>query len=162
MPDFTPISTTIHSGRPQNIDLNQYQHPLRLFKLFFSWETMNLIVKETNSYAFRTNSASNPWKTLSIPELYHFFGCLIKLGLFKHPPRAYSWSSSGVLAQVPLSKNRFESILRNFHFKDRGLNPISSNWWDKLEPIMSILRSKCSLYWVPSTNLTVDEIMIKL
>jgi Transposase IS4 len=85
---------------------------------------MAIIVKETNSYAFQTNSAQNPWKTLEIQELYHFFRCLIKLALFKHPFRAYYWSSNDILAQVPLSKNRFESILSNFHFKDRGFNPI--------------------------------------
>jgi Transposase IS4 len=51
--------------------------------------------------------------------------------------------------------------LCNFHFKDRGLNPIKSNWWDKLEPIFSILRQKCSFYWIPSINLTIDEIMLK-
>jgi Transposase IS4 len=88
---------------------------------------MRIIVNEINSYAFRNNSALNPWKTLSIQELYHFFGCLIKLGLWKHPLRIYSWSSNSILAQVPLSKNRFESILRNFHFKDRGLNPQTAN-----------------------------------
>jgi len=65
------------------------------------------------------------------------------------------------LAHTTLSKNRFQSILSNFHFKDRGLNPQKGNWWDKLDPIFSILRQKCSLYWRPSTNLTVDEIMIK-
>ena len=30
-----------------------------------------------------------------------------------------------------------------------------------MDPIFSILRQKCSLYWRPSTNLTIDEIMIK-
>ena len=85
---------------------------------------MLIIVNSTNSFAFRTNSAQNPWKSLLIAELYQFFGCLIKLGLFKHPPRSYSWGSDGVLAHTPLSKNRFESILRNIHFKDRVLNSI--------------------------------------
>jgi Transposase IS4 len=84
---------------------------------------MGLIAKETNLYAFRNNSAYNSWKTLSIPELYHFFGCLIRLGLHKHPPRAYYWKSYEILAQVPLLKRRFQSILSNFHFKDRGLKP---------------------------------------
>ena len=60
-----------------------------------------------------------------------------------------------------MSKNRFESILYNFHFKDRGFNPIQDNWWDKLNPIFSILRQKCSFYWLPSTNLTIDEVMFK-
>jgi hypothetical protein len=58
---------------------------------------MAIIVKETNSYAFRTNSAQNPWKTLKIQELYHFFRCLIKLALFKHPSRVYCWSLNGIL-----------------------------------------------------------------
>jgi Transposase IS4 len=107
---------------------------------------ISIIVKETNSYAFRTNSAKNPWKTLEIHKLYHFFECLIRLKLFKHPPRAYFWGSEGILAQVPLSKNRFKSILSNFHFKDRDFNPIQDNWWAKLEPIFSILRQKCSFY----------------
>jgi Transposase IS4 len=161
LPDFILIPIAIHSGRPQNLLNDKYWHPLRLFKLFFNWEIMSIIVKETNSYAFRTNSAKNPWKTLEIQELYHFFGWLIRLGLFKHPPRVYSWHSGGVLLQVLLSKNRFESILSNFHFKDRGFNPIQGNWWDKLEPVFSILRQKCSFYWIPSTNLTINEIMLK-
>ena len=122
---------------------------------------MSLIVKETNSYAFRNNSASNPWVSLSIKELYQFFGCLLLLALHGHPPRTYSWHSNGVLARTPLSKNRFEQIIKNIHFKDRGLNSVSSNWWDKLEPIFSILRGKSAFYWLPSTNLTVDEVMLK-
>ena len=49
------------------------------------------------------------------------------------------------------------------HFKDRGENPFSigANWWDKLDSIMSILRQKSVLYWLSSTNITVDEVMIK-
>jgi hypothetical protein len=85
---------------------------------------MSIIVKEMNSYAFQTNSAKNPWKTLEIHELYHFFECLIKLALWKCPSQIYCWSSSSILAQVPLLKNWIESILSNFHFKDRGLNSI--------------------------------------
>jgi Transposase IS4 len=88
---------------------------------------MRIIVNETNSYAFRNISSLNPWKPLPIQELYYFFGCLIKLGLWKHPPRVYSWSSNSILEQVPLLKNRFKSILRNFYFKDRGLNPQTVN-----------------------------------
>ena len=161
LPDFEPIPITPHAGKPQNIDISLYWHPLRLFKLFFSWETMSIIINSTNSYAFRTNSAKNPWKTLTISELYHFFGCLIRLGLFKHPPRTYCWQENGILSRVPLSKNRFEDILHNFHFKDRGMAPKKDNWWDKLEPIFSILRQKSVYYWLPSINLTINEVISK-
>ena len=30
-----------------------------------------------------------------------------------------------------------------------------------MDPISSILRQKCSFYWLPSTNLTIDEVMFK-
>jgi hypothetical protein len=45
---------------------------------------MGLIFKEINLYAFQRNSALNPWKSLTIPDLYHFFGYLIRLGLANH------------------------------------------------------------------------------
>jgi hypothetical protein len=56
-PDFAPISINIYSGRPQNLSNDKHWHSLRLFKLFFNWETISIIVKEINSYVFRTNSA---------------------------------------------------------------------------------------------------------
>jgi hypothetical protein len=60
LPYFKPISINIYPEKPQNLDINKYWHSLSLFKLFFSWETMSIIIKETNLYAFRTNSAKNP------------------------------------------------------------------------------------------------------
>jgi hypothetical protein len=125
---------------------------------------MSLIVKETNSYAFRHNSTQNPWKSLSIIKLYHFFGCLLSLALHKHPIHRYLWrNNNGILRNSSISKHRFEQIMSFLHFKDRGESPssIGANWWDKLDPIMSILRQKSALYWLPSTNITVDEVMIK-
>ena len=49
------------------------------------------------------------------------------------------------------------------YFKDREKNPssIETNQWDKLNPIMSILRQKSVFYWISNTNITVDEVMIK-
>ena len=79
---------------------------------------MSLIVKETNSFAFRHNSVQNPWKSLSVIELYQFFGCLLLLALHKRPIRQYVWNSNGVLASSPLSKNRFKQIMSFLHFKD--------------------------------------------
>jgi len=50
---------------------------------------MTIIVKETNSFAFRNNSTLNSWISLSIKELYHFFSCLLLLSLYKQSSRAY-------------------------------------------------------------------------
>ena len=52
LPNFESISINLHPGKPQNLDTDKHWHPLHLSKLFFSWETMSIIIKETNSYAF--------------------------------------------------------------------------------------------------------------
>ncbi len=88
--NFEPLSLKPYLGQPRDIDLNKHWHPLALFQLFFNWKTMAIIIKETNSFAFRSNSAQNPWISLSIKELYHFFDCLLLLSLHKQSLRAYS------------------------------------------------------------------------
>jgi len=55
--NFESLSLKSHLEQPRNIDLNKHWHPLALFQLFFNWKTMDIIVKETNSFAFRSNSA---------------------------------------------------------------------------------------------------------
>jgi len=88
--NFEPLSLKSHLEQPRNIDLNKHWHPLALFQLFFNWKTMAIIVKETNSFTFRSNSAQNSWISLSVKELYHFFDCLLLLSLYKHSPQVYS------------------------------------------------------------------------
>ena len=86
---------------------------------------MSLIVKETNSYAFYYNSIQNPWKSLFILELYHFFGCLLLLALYKKSVQRYLLQPHGILAYSLISKHRFEQIMLFLHFKDRRENPSS-------------------------------------
>jgi hypothetical protein len=65
-----------------------------------------------------------------------------------HPSRRYAWSKQyGFLTGTPLTKNRFEQIIRNIHYVDRGPGPYPrGHWWDKLAPILDHLRTKCQLY----------------
>jgi len=83
LPKFEPLLLKSHIEQPRNIDLNKYWHPLALFQLFFNWKTMAVIIKEMNSFAFHNNSAQNLWVSLSIKELYYFFGYLLLLSLHK-------------------------------------------------------------------------------
>ena len=88
---------------------------------------MEIIYRETNSYAYR---AKVLWKGLTVIELYHFFGMLLTIGLWNHPIRSYLWDKErGPLSGLPISKNRFEDILRYLYFKDRGPAPQSGRPW---------------------------------
>jgi hypothetical protein len=157
IPKFTPLTGSTHPAHARNIDLSRHWHPLALFQLFFTWEIMANIVKETNSFALRAHTFLN----LTIPELYHYFGCHILLGYYKRPTHDTIWDDRGALNGAPLTKNRFEQITKFLHYKDRGENPVKGPWWEKLDPVVGPLREACQRYWVPGTNLTIDEIMIK-
>ena len=55
---------------------------------------------------------------------------LLTIGLWNHPIRSYLWDKErGPLSGLPISKNRFEDILRYLHFKDRGPAPQSGRPW---------------------------------
>src|SRR5271155_3733894 len=152
----------IKGGRPRNIDLSMHWNLLRLFLLFFSWDLLQYICDQTNSYAYRNNEAGYPWQSISPIELLHFLGCLIIIGLFNQPPRKYLWNQrGGCLRGTPISKNRFEQIVKYIHFNDRGPNPVSNQpWWSKLDYILSGLRTRYQKYWIPGPYATVDEIML--
>ena len=65
------------------------------------------------------------------------------------------------MRDTPLSKNRFEQIIKYIHFRDRGPNTIiKESWWLKLGDVLPILRQKCQEYWDIGSHLIVDEIMI--
>jgi hypothetical protein len=85
------------------------------------------------------------------------------IGLFKQPPRKYLWKErGGCLYGTPISKNRFEQIVKNLHYTDRGPSPITGQpWWIKLDYVLSNLRQKCQKYWIPGLCLTVDEMMLR-
>ena len=143
IPTFKPtlLPPFEDKGRPRNIDLSIHWHPLRLFLLFFSWDLLQYICDQTNSYAYRNNEATDPWRSISPIELLHFLGCLIIIGLFNQPPRKYLWNQrGGCLRGTPISKNRFEQIVKYIHFNDRGPNPVSNQpWWSKLDYVLSII-----------------------
>ena len=79
IPQYIPMDIPYRRGRPQNIDQSRHWNPLALFQLFFTWEIMEIICQQTNSYAYRTNSKA--WKGLTVIELYQFFGMLLTIAL---------------------------------------------------------------------------------
>jgi hypothetical protein len=76
-----------------------------------------------------------------------------------------------------ISLNRFEDLKRYLHIADPKLQERYQNeqnddsedetpeksigWWYKLEPIVSEFRTTCSKYWIPGTNVSIDEMIIR-
>jgi Transposase IS4 len=162
IPKFEPMQIPERKGRA-NLPQNKHYNPLQLFLLFFDWDELQNICNQTNSFAQRTKSSTSSWRDINQIELLHYFGCLIKLGLYNLPNRKYAWNEhGGCLAGAPISKGRFEQITKNIHFQDRGPDAKKGeDWWIKLGQAWTNIRTKCSRYWMPGSNLTVDEVMLK-
>jgi hypothetical protein len=89
------------------------------------------------------------------------------------------WSSrySEFICAQHITLNRFEDLKRYMHISNPTSKPSlndtqnddsedetpekSVGWWHKLKPIASEFRGLCSQYWIPSINVSIDEMMIR-
>ena len=99
LPEYQPLHIPIVRGRP-NLPPRHY-NPLQLFLKFFDWELLSIICYETNSYAHRTVQNPKGWKDITKIELLHYFGCLIKMGLYTQVNRKYVWNTHAVSGARP-------------------------------------------------------------
>ncbi|KAF2891796.1 hypothetical protein ILUMI_14377 [Ignelater luminosus] len=89
--------------------------PLEIFSKFFDDDLIELIVRESNSYAQQRNRKSN----IESHEIKGFIGILILSGYIQVPRRRIFWERekdghNELVAEV-LSRDRFEYILPNVH-----------------------------------------------
>jgi len=66
-----------------------------------------------------------------------------------------------ILRTMPLK--RFSQIKRYLQISDpkQTLTLSPSHWHHKLEPLNSLIQKRCQQYSLPSSNITVDEMMIR-
>jgi len=125
------------------------------------------------------------WKETTAAELRIFIGLTIKMGLHKEPRLRLYWSKRGrngwrkiskrplrryrVLSakypyRVPrscMSLNRFEQLKRYFHVSDPRIQLDLKHWYEKLEPLASVLRQRFRQYYLPGTKVAIDEMVIQ-
>ena len=113
---------------PQNEAQNE-THCAKVFKMFFDDELMELIVRETNTYAAQKiqaisfipfYSTMRDWKPVTKDELYDVLALFILMGIIQKPKLRSYFSKKCILA-TPIfgsivSMDRFESICNFIHF----------------------------------------------
>ncbi|KAL1953145.1 hypothetical protein VTO42DRAFT_3545 [Malbranchea cinnamomea] len=142
---------------------------------------METIAKSTNTYVQRrrkelykdTVIKGRSWKPTTAAELRVFLGILIYIGVHKSPSiYDYFRNPESVEEMQPqhstykyMTTTRFEQLKRFIHISDpcgdelRG--PGEKDWWFKLEPLTSTFQEASKRYYKPSSNLALDEIMIR-
>ena len=147
--------------------------PYTLFALLFSHEQVSLLTKHTNMYAtsHRAGLASlhhpfiHKWYAKCSSELLVYYTILIYLCLSKAAsPKLFWWRINGNLTEpmMHMSYTRFQQLKRYFHISEPSESPFEQKeWWKKLEPLNSSIRDQAKKCFLPSTNVAIDEMMIR-
>ena len=143
------------------------------FRLFFTLELIQEIVKHTNAYAWTVIEKKQAyadkwgaWKETSVEEIEKLIAIILYFGLVHVNTFQDYWSTKtlyhGLWARTFLSRLRFKSLMATLHIVD----PSSEDEEDKLRKIASFLedfKSKCkSLFnYQPFQKVAVDERTVK-
>ncbi|XP_037374949.1 piggyBac transposable element-derived protein 1-like [Talpa occidentalis] len=118
--------------------------PVELFELFFDDETFNLIVSETNNYAFQKNVNLE----VTVQEMRCVFGVLLWSGVVRHPRRGMYWEVADAeqnQVRDAIRRDRFELILSYLHFADNSCLD-QKDKFTKLRPLIKQMNKNFLLY----------------
>lgn len=143
-----------------------------VFRLFVDKELMDLMVQMTNCYANKTRllrvmtrgTRLNKWKDCDEQEMWKFLGLLVFMGLNKLPKISDYWSKhilyQNKVAPLVMSRNRFELLLRCWHFEDTIHIGTTTDRLIKIRRFVEMLNSKFQNYKSPGEYVTIDETMV--
>ena len=97
-------------------------------------------------------------------EMLKFFGIIIEMGLVQMPKLKYYWSSSQLygsdIIRNAMSRERFELLLKFWHFSNNDNKNSNQDRLSKLKPLLNLLRARFSSVYIPGSVVTIDETMI--
>ena len=173
IPEFMPLSQPAERHQqqaqlPPEFNSGAVVGPLDYFRLFFDDGLFACLADNTNTYAATKGAGrpgSHPWKPTSVAELKIFFGIIIYMGVFPSAQVGDYWSRD---SQFPfhrigmyISQNRFEQLKRYFHISPPYNSLPRSQWYQKLQPLADILSARFRTYFLPASDVAVDEMMVR-
>ena len=131
------------------------------------------LVHETNIYAKQSREnvpggekTKSKWLEVTISEMWKFLSLLFLTGIIKKSTLSSYWSTDPLLAtpffSSVMSRDRFYSILRYFHFNNNGTRPEDcTDRLYKVRPVYDMLIEKFKTVYTPGEHLSLDEEMLK-
>lgn len=175
--DIQPPLPTFNENSGIKAAIDSNSTPFDVFSLFFPVHLVALFKTETNRYAksiidklrrsnqLKANSIWAKWTTVKLHEVYQFFSIILHMCVVKKFKIRDYWSTEKLIstsyASSIMSRDRFASILANFHIGDNstavryeqpGHDPLH-----KIRPYINHLLSEFPRSYYPHQNLTVDE-----
>lgn len=153
--------------------LAQINEPSELdcYKLFVGDDLLDVFVEQTNIYASQKlkannipqNSRINMWVPTNREEIMNFLGIIAYMGIIKAPSISDYWTTDPFfkISAIPstMSRNRFELLLRMWHFSNNELQPENDRLY-KLSNVVDYLISKCQKICTPGETVCVDESIV--
>lgn len=152
MPPFSGEDHNIETLKSKKLNPSQY------FEMFFDESLVNIIVIETNRYAFQNNVDLQ----VTEEEIKCILGVLILSGYVSVPRRRMYWENLADthhdLVANALRRNRFEAIFTHIHFADNNdLN--KDNKFAKVRPLFDSLGKNFLKHAPLQEFYSVDESM---
>jgi hypothetical protein len=178
---FTPFQPEIPRSASTNLPTFfpiHHASPFDYFSLFFTTSIYQLIAKNTNTYAAAQRMqkeelhAQREWTPVVYQEVMVFIGVIIYMGLHTESETSDYWSTEATapshIITSFISLRRFQQIKRYLHIScsltdinlDKNLST-NSQWWYKVEPLSSHLQPLFRSYYIPSSYVAIDELMIR-
>ena len=156
-----------------NIDIRDDMTSLDYFRMFVTDELTAHLVHETNIYAKQSREnipggekTKSQWLEVTISEMWKLLSLLFLTGIIKKPTLSSYWSTDPLLA-TPffssfMSRDRFYSILRYFHFNNNATRPEDcTDRLYKVRPVYGMLIEKFKTVYTPGEHLPLDKGMLK-
>jgi hypothetical protein len=149
--------------------------PVDILNLFLTKSLLETMAVNTNTYAAQKiaenkTDAGRTWEEVTAKELGGWIGIVIYMGVHCSSAIEDYWAHrNGLNPKHPtsdyMSLTRFEQIKRYFHVAASGIPKETPGgrrlWHGKVDPILEQLRKSSQAYRVASTNVAVDEAMIR-
>lgn len=145
--------------------------PIDFFEHYLTEDVIDLMVVETNRNAnyviskrrLSRKSRLKDWKNTNPEEMRKFIGVLLYMGLVPLPRISDYWSKDVLYkftaASKVMSRNRFQLILRFWHFNDNN-NLAKDGRIGKIKPLLTKLNTLFFYLKETEKDLVIDETMI--
>ena len=147
-------------------------NPIDCYRHFITDEIVSFMVHETNRYAeqhlqtkeLSKRSQTLQWKPTTNEEMLQFLGVVIQMGLVQMPKVDYYWSKSklygSAVIQNTMSRDRFELLLKFYHFSNNEKKHADQDRLFKLKPLLDLLKDQFKSIYIPSSTISIDETMV--
>ena len=153
---------------------DRWDLPLLFFQTFFTREVFEIMAANTNVYAASKNAglpeegytSRRPWQETSAPELIIWFDQIIYMSVVRLTRLEKYWSKRGEWPVHCISRfrghNRFAQIKSFFHLSPPTNSRLpATRFFEKVEPIASILMANFQSVITPATSVSIDEIIVR-